>query len=127
MLKSFLQNTINKSAVSDIRWLPNSENLFVAAHMDGSLVFYDKEKEDALFIPEDASQSTEKPASEKGLRASLGIRKSVNSTNQKTNPVAYWKVSNSRINAFAFSPDRRHIAVVSEDGSLRVIDYLKEQ
>lgn len=95
--------------------------------MDGSLIVYDKEKEDALFVAEDLPQGTEKPSSEKGVRTSLIVKKSVNSKSQKTNPVAYWKVSNSKINAFAFSPDCRHIAVVSEDGSLRVIDYLKEQ
>jgi len=127
LLKDSQQNTINSSAVSDIRWLPNSENHFVASHMDGSLIFYDKEKEDALFIPEDVPPGTEKPPSEKGLRTSLAVKKSVNSKSQKTNPVAYWKVSNSKINAFAFSPDCRHIAVVSEDGSLRIVDYLKEQ
>ena len=57
----------------------------------------------------------------------LHINKSVNSKNQKTNPVSAWKLSTSRINELAFSPDRRHLAVVSEDGSLRIIDYLKEQ
>lgn len=118
---------INGSAVSDIRWLPNSENLFLATHMDGSIVVYDKEKEDALFIAEDQGTSGEQVSNEKEQKASLAIKKSVNSKNQKTNPVSYWKVSNSRINAFAFSPDCRHIAVVSEDGSFRIIDFLKEQ
>jgi WD40 repeat protein len=59
--------------------------------------------------------------------AKLHINKSVHSKNQKANPVAYWKLSNQRINAFAFSSDSRHLAVVSEDGSLRIIDYLKEE
>ena len=57
----------------------------------------------------------------------LHVNKSVNSRNQKTNPVAAWRISNYRINGFAFSPDSRHLAVVSEDGSLRIINYLKEQ
>ncbi|KAF2196181.1 WD40 repeat-like protein [Delitschia confertaspora ATCC 74209] len=118
-------SAINSSPVSDIKWLPNSENLFLAAHMDGSLVVYDKEKEDAMFVAED--QSMEQLLSEKGQQVSLTVKKSVNSKNQKTNPVAYWKVSNSKINAFAISPDGRHLAVVSEDGSFRIIDYLKEQ
>ncbi|KAJ4350436.1 uncharacterized protein N0V89_009057 [Didymosphaeria variabile] len=114
---------INNTAVSDIRWLPNSENLFLAAHMDGSLVVYDKEKEDAPFVAEDPDQV--QPETEK--KARLVVRKSVNSKNQKFNPVSYWKTSNSRINAFAFSPDCRHLAVVSEEGSFRIIDFLKEQ
>lgn len=57
----------------------------------------------------------------------LHINKSVNSKNQKTNPVAAWRISNSRINGFSFSPDSRHLAVVSEDGTLRIVDYLREQ
>lgn len=96
--------------------------------MDGSLIVYDKEKEDALFVAEDSAPlATDLAPHEKEAKAKLGVKKSVNSKNQKTNPVAYWKVSNSRINAFSFSPDCRHIAVVSEDGSFRIIDYLKEQ
>lgn len=118
------QGAINNTAVSEIRWLPNSENLFLAAHMDGSLVIYDKEKEDAQFVAEDQDvtppETTEK-------KARLTVKKSVNSKNQKFNPVAYWKGSSSKINAFSFSPDCRHLAVVSEDGSFRIIDFLKEQ
>ncbi|KZM24151.1 hypothetical protein ST47_g4683 [Ascochyta rabiei] len=82
---------INPTAVSDIRWIPNSENLFMASHMDGSLVVYDKEKEDAAF---------------RKIRLT---------------------VKNSKINAFEFSPDRRHFAVVSEDGSFRIMDFLRER
>ncbi|KAL1632151.1 hypothetical protein SLS56_003885 [Neofusicoccum ribis] len=95
--------------------------------MDGTLVVYDKEKEDVAFVPEEASPQSEVPPSENGRSTSLHIKKSVQSRNQKTNPVAVWKVSSTKINAFAFSPDGRHLAIVSEDGSLRIIDYLKEQ
>ncbi|KAL1388623.1 WD40-repeat-containing domain protein [Phyllosticta capitalensis] len=118
---------INSSAVSEIRWIPNSDSLFLAAHMDGTLVVYDKEKEDAPFVPEGTSPHSEKPPSENGRSAALHVQKSVQSRNQKSNPVAVWKVSKSKINAFAFSPDCRRLAIVSEDGSLRVIDYLQEK
>ncbi|KAL2018273.1 hypothetical protein VTK56DRAFT_1027 [Thermocarpiscus australiensis] len=123
---------INGSPVSEIRWIPGSENLFLAAHMDGSLVVYDKEKEDAIFSPEEeASSRTSGEASGTDSGANqpcrIQVNKSVHSKNQKTNPIAVWKLSNQRINAFAFSPDNRHLAVVSEDGSLRIIDYLKEK
>ena len=122
-----LQGAINPLPISDIRWLPNNENLFLAAHADGTLVVYDKEKEDASFVAEEQAASSEKASSESERRVALQIKKSVQSKSQKTNPVACWKVSNSKINAFAFSPDSRHLAVVSEDGSLRIIDFLKEQ
>ncbi|KAI2633337.1 catabolite repression protein creC [Xylaria nigripes] len=119
---------INKTPVSQIRWIPGADNLFLAAHMDGSLVVYDKEKEDATFSPEDEADLNGenipplvKPSDD------FSVFKSVHSKNQKTNPVAVWKLSNQRINAFQFSPDSRHLAVVSEDGTMRIVDYLKEE
>ena len=98
--------------------------------MDGSLVVYDKEKDDMAFLPEENGVTTNGNSESDGSvdhTAKLHIDKSVHSKNQKFNPVSFWKLSNQRINAFAFSPDNRHIAVVSEDGTLRIIDYLKEQ
>lgn len=100
--------------------------------MDGSLVVYDKEKEDLAFLPEDNGNDTNGESGtnsndEPATKVKLHIDKSVHSKNQKFNPVSVWKLSNQRINAFAFSPDNRHVAVVSEDGTLRIIDYLKEQ
>ncbi|KAJ9165592.1 WD40 repeat-like protein [Coniochaeta hoffmannii] len=122
---------INGTPVSEIRWIPGSENLFLAAHMDGSLVVYDKEKEDALFtVEEEAVRENGETNGANGavnFSTQIQVKKSVHSKNQKTNPVAVWKLSNQRINAFAISPDNRHLAVVSEDGSLRIIDYLKEE
>lgn len=99
--------------------------------MDGSLVVYDKEKEDALFtVEEEAVRENGETNGANGavnFSTQIQVKKSVHSKNQKTNPVAVWKLSNQRINAFAISPDNRHLAVVSEDGSLRIIDYLKEE
>ncbi|KAJ5225870.1 hypothetical protein N7468_007095, partial [Penicillium chermesinum] len=111
---------INNSPVTHIKWLPGSENLFMASHANGVLVVYDKEKEDALFTPEvsDHPERRQHP---------LEVLKSVNSKNQKTNPLSLWKLANQKISHFAFSPDSRHLAVVLEDGSLRVMDYLKEE
>ncbi|TKX18408.1 putative catabolite repression protein creC [Elsinoe australis] len=117
---------VNTSAISSIYWLPNSENLFIAAHMDGSLVVYDKEKEDAPFVPEDST-----PAHEEGVNGHsvpmMEVKKSVQSRNQKTNPVSYWRLGRQKINNIAFSPDGTHLAVVSEDGTLKIIDFLKEK
>ncbi|KAK0739132.1 WD40-repeat-containing domain protein [Apiosordaria backusii] len=132
---------INPTPISSIRWIPNSETLFLAAHMDGTLIVYDKEKEDAIFSPEDLDNNVSSPSTVRSSGEAfvprpstsstsgtqkIHIHKSVHSKNQKVNPVSVWKLSNQRINAFAFSPDNRHLAVVSEDGSLRIIDYLSE-
>lgn len=95
--------------------------------MDGTLIVYDKERDDAAFVPEDDNTRTTEFEGLENEHVPFQIKKSVNSKNQKANPVASWKISNHRINSFAFSPDSRHLAVVSEDGSLRIINYLKEQ
>jgi WD40 repeat protein len=95
--------------------------------MDGTLIVYDKEREDAAFVPEETGQQPDDVRASASETANIYINKSVNSKNQKSNPVASWRISRQRINAFAFSSDSRHLAVVSEDGSLRVIDYLKEK
>jgi catabolite repression protein CreC len=116
---------INNSAVSTIKWIPGSENLFLAAHMDGTLVVYDKEKEDAPFVSEELVD--EAISIEDEDQSTLVISKSVNSSNQKANPVACWKISNQTITGFAFSPDSRHLAVVGDDGYLRMIDYPQER
>ena len=117
---------INVSPISDVRWIPGSENLFLASHMDGTLIVYDKEREDSAFVPEENNTAHGEKNGGTYEHGIMHISKSVNSKNQKVNPVAAWKISNQRINAFAFSPDSRHLAVVSEDGSLRIIDYLRE-
>ncbi|KAL8949626.1 MAG: hypothetical protein Q9183_007588, partial [Haloplaca sp. 2 TL-2023] len=119
---------INPSPVHQIRWLPGSENLFLAAHGDGTLIVYDKERDDAAFVPEESSlviNASFSPSSTD--HRPLNVKKSVNSKNQKSNPVASWNISTHRINDFAFAPDNRHLAVVTEDGYLHIIDYLNEQ
>jgi catabolite repression protein CreC len=117
---------INNSAVSHIKWIPGSENLFLASHVDGTMVVYDKEKEDAPFFAEEAMPEENNVFIDDDHTV-LNVIKSVNSKNQKANPVACWSVSGHRINQFEFSPDCRHLAIVSEDGCLRVVDYLKER
>ena len=117
---------INGSPIQSVLWIPNKENLFLAAHMDGTLIIYDKEKEDAAFTPED-SPPVENGHTNGEAQHGLEIKKSVQSREQKTNPVAVWTVSNMRINSMAFSPDGQLLAVVSENGTLTILDYIDER
>jgi len=32
-----------------VKWIPGSENLFMASYQDGSVIIYDKEKDDQNF------------------------------------------------------------------------------
>jgi catabolite repression protein CreC len=118
---------VSHSPVTHVKWVPGSENLFLAAHADGQLIVYDKEKEDAPFIPEMHQTSDGEVKGKANQQKSLQVLKSVNSRNQKTNPIAVWRLSNQRINQFAFSPDHRHLAMVLEDGTMRIMNYLSEE
>lgn len=95
--------------------------------MDGTLIVYDKERDDAAFVPEENTPLVSFSKGSNTNHRPLQVNKSLKSRNQKSNPVASWKISNHRINDFAFSPDCRHLAVVTEDGYLQIIDYLNEQ
>ncbi|KAI5294804.1 hypothetical protein KEM52_003162 [Ascosphaera acerosa] len=179
---------INRSSVNDIKWVPGSENLFVAAMDDGELIVFDKEREDVPFVSEeieldgapssfgltamaaggaaqyggpgspdirahDTSQGTSDaprspvmvgfaPGTTAGeppslstsplndlatLRSKFRILKSVSSPHQTKNPVAVYKLSHLSVTQLAFSPDNRHLAVVLEDCTLRIIDFLAEE
>ena len=41
------------------------------------------------------------------------------------NPLARWSIGSGSLNEFAFSPDQRLLAVVSQDGFLRIFHYEK--
>ncbi|CAG8807244.1 9972_t:CDS:2, partial [Cetraspora pellucida] len=45
------QGIINNSSTTMVRWVPGSENLFMVSYQDGSVVIYDKEKDDQSFTP----------------------------------------------------------------------------
>lgn len=45
----------------------------------------------------------------------------------RLNPVSHWAVSKTRITDFAFSPDYLHVAIVAEDGVLRIADINSER
>ena len=127
-------NIISSSPITEIKWLPGSENLFLASHLDGTLIVYDKERDDAAFTPETSNGAptpeTNSDPFNGEIQASqnpLHINKSVTSKNQKCNPVASWQISHHRITSFAFSPaPLPYLAVVSENGSLRIINYMRE-
>lgn len=127
----------NSSPVLHIKWIPRSDRLFLAAHSDGSLIVYDKGKEnDGTFASESAdleesyisgSTTSSSRDSVASYRAFFRVIKSVNSPKQNKNPIAVYKLSTQPINHFAFSPDERHIAAVLEDGTLRIADLHAEK
>ncbi|CCJ28389.1 unnamed protein product [Pneumocystis jirovecii] len=113
---------INPSSVNCIKWIPGSKNLFMAAHNNGALVIYHKEREKFNFIPKDDSSTNTSDSIKFKIHVSL-----LNSKNQKCNPVSYWELPNQSPTSFSFSPLSCHVAVVFSDGTLKIIDYKNER
>ncbi|KAJ1931761.1 hypothetical protein FBU59_006604, partial [Linderina macrospora] len=105
------------SAITCIQWLPGSDSLFMAGTADGALIIMDRTK-DEFSVPALAHSSRRLDRMDQFEVA--------HSSRPKNNPVAFWRASNQQITALAFSPDGQRVAVTSEDGALRVIDYMNE-
>lgn len=100
-----------RSPVRQVRWVPGSETLFVTAHENGCIYIWDRENEDAyLQTPEPDVPRMPIRRAEDRLR----------------NPMSAWRVARHSINDMAFSPDAQKLAVVADDGLLRVIDVASE-
>ncbi|GAA5993563.1 hypothetical protein JCM5350_002808, partial [Sporobolomyces pararoseus] len=163
---------ITSSPVTSISWLPpastssdtaslpslsssglpeNRSNLFLTSHADGTVLIWDKDREDWNgFVPKDPSVarsiasgkenewSDPRIAHGEEGKAVLGreelivskpptLDKKGQSVAGKFNPVSHWKVSKYAINSFAVSPDQQFCATVGEDGCLRIIDLVEEK
>lgn len=123
------------SAVTMIKWIPGSEELFIAVFKNGAAMIMDKERDDQAFtIPEPSFVDTQFNA--------IRPHKSA-----KYNPVSFWKISNRGLTGkkkkrwflskrvliyflkkdIAYSPDNIHLAITGVDGMLRIIDYRNER
>ncbi|KAI9104687.1 WD40-repeat-containing domain protein [Phlyctochytrium arcticum] len=114
---------IHKAAVTSIKWmpprgLPNDENYFLAGFDDGSVIIFDKDKDDA-------TAATFGPPA--GSDDELLFSVSKPPKTPKTNPCSWWQLGKKAITAIAFSPDIQHAAIASMDGCLRVIDHRNEK
>ncbi|KAG1466019.1 hypothetical protein G6F46_001109 [Rhizopus delemar] len=109
---------MNSSPITMIKWLPGHESIFMASFQDGSIMLFDKDKEDEVFHPDSISDIKEKYL--------FKISKHAPKIAAKCNPVSHWKLSHRSITAFAFSPDCQHVAIVGLDGLLRIVNILHE-
>jgi hypothetical protein len=129
------KGAVNKTPVLAVRWLPGSDSQFMAAHRDGFVGVYEKDRDDDGPV-DDAAEADEgraaaaTPLGPDGawdLNKSLHVVKSAESRNQKANPVALWHVSRHAVNAIAFAPDGRHVAFACQNNSWRIVDYVREE
>ncbi|WFD36340.1 hypothetical protein MCUN1_003219 [Malassezia cuniculi] len=102
---------VTRSAVRQVRWLPGSETQFITAHQDGSILLWDRDAEDGQF----------------SLPAADAPHMPVHRSEDKTrNPQSVWRVSSQPITEVAFAPDGQQLAIVCEDGLLRLVDMATE-
>ncbi|KAI0263363.1 WD40-repeat-containing domain protein [Gloeopeniophorella convolvens] len=127
------QGRITNSPCTAVRWVPSSPNLFLVSHADGTIIVYDKDRDDGAFVPGGGngewnpldSVFVSIPPWHPAHAAGAGGRGDKDKTTK--NPVSHWRVARRSIVDFVFSPDVKYVAAISEDGCLRVIDTLAEQ
>ncbi|KAF8205780.1 WD40-repeat-containing domain protein [Mycena galopus ATCC 62051] len=131
------QGSITNSPCTAVRWVPSSSSLFLVAHADGTIIVYDKEREDGNFTPQDPVQKNAGDSEGKpwdpidSIFVAMPPWHPVSSgaaipTKVAKNPVSHWRISRRAVVDFVFSPDVKYVAAISEDGCLRVIDTLAE-
>ncbi|KAL6471970.1 hypothetical protein MHYP_G00206200 [Metynnis hypsauchen] len=106
------ERLIDKTKVTCLKWLPKSENLFLASHASGHLYLYNVEHPCGTTAPQYSL-----------LRQGEGFAVYACKTKTPRNPLLRWAVGEGGLNEFAFSPDGVHVACVGQDGCLRVFHF----
>ncbi|XP_044058778.1 WD repeat-containing protein 20 isoform X2 [Siniperca chuatsi] len=106
------ERLIDKSKVTCLKWLPKSENLFLASHASGHLYLYNVDHPCGTTAPQYSL-----------LRQGEGFAVYACKTKTPRNPLLRWAVGEGGLNEFAFSPDGVHVACVGQDGCLRVFHF----
>ncbi|GBP22864.1 WD repeat-containing protein 20 [Eumeta japonica] len=108
------ERLIDKTRVTCIKWVPGSSNLFVAAHASGQLYVYNEE------LAGGAGAAPHYQLFKQGEGYSVHTCRAKSTRN----PLYRWLFAdNSCVNEFAFSPCGANLAVVTQDGLLRVFHY----
>ncbi|XP_050529545.1 WD repeat-containing protein 20 [Daktulosphaira vitifoliae] len=110
------EKMIDKTKVTCIRWVPNSKHLFLVSHASGQLYLYNETFNCGTSVP-----------NYQLVKSGEGYAVHMCKTKSSRNPVYRWLIgceSNS-INEFEFSPCGLYLAIVSQDGFLRVFNYEK--
>uniref|UniRef100_A0A5F9CS88 DM1 locus, WD repeat containing n=1 Tax=Oryctolagus cuniculus TaxID=9986 RepID=A0A5F9CS88_RABIT len=103
---------IDKTKVTNLKWLPKSESLFLASHSSGH-----------LYLCHVGHPCASALAPYSLLRQGEGFAAYTTDSKAPHNPLAKWAVGEWPLNKFAFSPDSRHLAWVSQDGCQRVFYF----
>ncbi|KAJ8394231.1 hypothetical protein AAFF_G00048140 [Aldrovandia affinis] len=106
------ERLIDKSRVTCVKWVPGSESLFLVAHSSGSMFLYNVEHACGTTAPHYQL-----------LKQGDGYTVHTCKSKSTRNPLLKWTVGEGALNEFAFSPDGKFLACVSQDGFLRVFNF----
>ena len=109
---TFLQRLIDKTKVTCIKWIPGSTNQFLVSHVSGQMYVYNEELPCGPTVPH------YQPFKQGECYAVYTCK-----ARSTRNPLYRWVVGSGAINEFEFSPSSEYLAVVSQDGYLRVFNY----
>ncbi|XP_005102777.1 WD repeat-containing protein 20 [Aplysia californica] len=106
------ERLIDKTKVTCIKWIPGSPNQFLVSHGSGQMYLYSEE------LPCGQTTPQYQP-----FKQGDGFAVYTCKTRSTRNPLYRWVIGQGAINEFAFSPCARYLAVVGQDGHLRVFQY----
>ncbi|XP_032764342.1 WD repeat-containing protein 20 isoform X2 [Rattus rattus] len=107
-----IERLIDKSRVTCVKWVPGSESLFLVAHSSGSMYLYNVEHTCGTTAPHYQL-----------LKQGESFAVHTCKSKSTRNPLLKWTVGEGALNEFAFSPDGKFLACVSQDGFLRVFNF----
>ncbi|MCL4139047.1 UNVERIFIED_CONTAM: hypothetical protein GTU68_013491, partial [Idotea baltica] len=106
------QRLIDKSKVTCIKWIPESLNQFLVSHSSGQMYMYNEELVCGL----------DRPIYQL-FKQGEGYCVYTCKARSTRNPLYRWSIGEGCINEFTFSPCSKYLAVVSQDGFLRVFNF----
>lgn len=107
------ERLIDKSRVTCLRWVPQKRSMFIVGHASGQLFVYNEQLPCGTTLPH-----------YQPLQVGNGFQVSACKTKTTRNPLSRWVLGNgAAVNDFEFSPNGTHLAIVTQDGLLRVFHY----
>jgi len=136
--------SVDKSRVTCVKWYPNNDKMLLASHNNGNMYTYDVTQQcsnvsltyqekpvqsdsDIEIFKLDVSQNSSNSAQTTPLAHSNGtvLETSSDASPSVNNPMYKWVITKdgSAVNNMEFSPCGRDLAVVTQNGFLRVFDH----
>ena len=107
------------SCVTCVKWVPGSETQFIASYSSGNMYLFN-----TLYCTK--TSMNEPPISFTLSKQGDSYNILVYRGKNRTKEITKWELRCGPIHEFSFSPDCKHLAIVSQDGFLRVFDFLSE-